>query len=244
MNIVMHVSYAMMVLPLAIILGFSYTAFQYTSPFIFLGISSLIMIMTAERVKWFGIVTVYIPAFYAVYVLIAAGNPTPFIALAAGYIMAVPLVLMISMATSRSPSGLITSYFTGYVASLMLYGAIFSGYATPERLFIFLVRGFFSYLGSSESLGLIPPQNPDTILLATPTAISTLGLVIRLMASGAPAKGQPGSSPYLWLKALILSLLAALAASSLSGVDPALSAALSLALASSMLSILAVYSRR
>ncbi|MEM4373879.1 MAG: hypothetical protein QXI97_02640, partial [Nitrososphaerota archaeon] len=233
----------MILSPFAIVLAQSYTVFHYTSPFVFLGMSSLIMIMMADRVRLVGLVIVYVPALYAVYVLVSGGNPIPFISLAAGYILATPLVLAIGTATSSSPSGLVTSYFSAYVSGLILYGAIHSSYYTPERLFIFLVRGFLSYVASSESLGLIPPQTPETTLIATPTAASTIGLVIRLMTVAKPVKGQPEASAGFWLKALILGLSAGIGVASFSFFNPTLSAVASVTLSSSLLLFLAIYSR-
>jgi hypothetical protein len=241
LNAARPVVVAVMILPAALIHGLSLIIFQYTSPFVFLGIFSLIMILLSDRIKWGGILTVYLPAAYSIYILVVGGNPVPFISLASGYILAMPLVLIISMITARTPAALIGSYFTAYTSSLILYGAVYAGYNSPEKLFIYLVRGLAAYIGSAESISLIPPENPSTALLATPTAASTIALIIRLMTITKPDRQVPEGP---WIAALIQALVLGIPLGITALINPSFTAIAVLITASLSLAFLALYSRR
>ncbi len=230
-----------MILPPAIVHGLSLIFFHYSSLFVLLGMFSLIMILLSDRVKLAGVVSVYLPAVYSLYLLVSGGNPIPFISLASGYILAVPIVLIISMITARTPAGLVSSYFSAYISSLIIYGAVFSGYHIPEKLFIYLVRGIMVYVGSGPSINLVPPEIPPISLLATPTAASTIALVIRLMTLATPTrKFWEGE----WLPALLLALILGIPVGITTYISPSLASFATLAVSSILLAFLVFYSRR
>ncbi|GBC68638.1 hypothetical protein HRbin01_00321 [archaeon HR01] len=225
--------------PILIATALYLAVFDSSNPFTLLGALSLLMIVGADRVKWVGLVMVYVPAIYSVYLLIVEASPSPFVSLAAGYIIATPIVFTISMITAKSPSGLVISYCAAYISSLMLYGAVYGGYSTPERLFLFLVRGLLSYISSSESLNLLPPIYPETALLATPTALSTISLLLLTSSKN----GGPLATGHT-LKAAVTAIATVAPAAATSLVWPEIAGLAAMATASAVLGFLALSLRR
>ncbi|MCS6769519.1 MAG: hypothetical protein NZ570_03680 [Candidatus Caldarchaeum sp.] len=174
--------------------------FDFSNYYVVVGMVSLLLISSTERVKWAAVGLVYIPAIYTVGLLLT-GQAAPFLGLAAGYILASPLVLTISTYSSRSASGLLSGYFTAYTTSLLIYG-VEGKSAQPETLFIHLVRNITSFI-TQERVNFVPPETPPTNLIASLTALATLALIITM------ASRRPGLSLKIkpvFLNALIMSV--------------------------------------
>ncbi|MEM2871387.1 MAG: hypothetical protein QW777_04870 [Candidatus Caldarchaeum sp.] len=178
----------------------SYTKFDFSNYYVAVGIVSLLLISSTEKVKWAAVGLVYIPAIYTVGLLLT-GSAAPFLGLAAGYILASPLVISISTYSSRSPSGILSGYFSAYITALLIHGVEGSP-ARPENLFIHLVRnisGFFN----QERVNVVPPETPPSFLLASATSVATLALVLMIAFRRSPDKL---SVKPVFLKSLIITL--------------------------------------
>jgi len=198
------------ILPPIIITLLAYLRIDFSNPYILLGMFSLIAISLSEKVKFVGVTLVYVPVIYTVYLLLA-GVIDPFLGLAAGYILSGPLVFALNTFNSRSSSGILSGYFTSYIASLLIYGAASSDGMRPERIFINIVQNVMGIF-SREQLNIIPPSTPPTTLLATITAISTIALIF-LIAS--PRQTQKPLISSMFIKAFVI-MAVLLAASTIS----------------------------
>ncbi|MEM2484875.1 MAG: hypothetical protein QXR26_05810 [Candidatus Caldarchaeum sp.] len=144
--------------------------------YVVVGIVSLLLISSTDKFKWMGVGLVYIPAIYTVGLLLT-GVAAPFLGLAAGYILAAPLVLAVAAYSSRTAAGMLSGYFSAYTTSLLIYGVAGTGNATPETVFVNLVRNLVGFF-SRDQLNLIPPETPASPLLTSITAMATLALML------------------------------------------------------------------
>ncbi|MEM1942535.1 MAG: hypothetical protein QXO30_02145 [Candidatus Caldarchaeum sp.] len=164
--------------PPVLISVMSFAKFDFSNYYVAVGIVSLLLISMTERVKWMAVSLVYIPAIYTVGLLLT-GSAAPFLGLAAGYILASPLVVSISTYSSRSPSGILSGYFSAYIIALLIYGVEGSP-ARPEYLFIHLVRNIAGFI-NQENVNVIPPETPPSFLLASATSVATLALMLMIV---------------------------------------------------------------
>ncbi len=159
---------------------------DFSNYYVAVGIVSLLLISSTDRAKWASVGLVYIPAIYTVSLLLT-GSASPFLGLAAGYILSAPLVLAVAAYSSRSVSGIVSGYFSSYLTSLLIYGVVVAGNAKPETVFIYLVRNLVGFL-SRDRLNLLPPETPPLTLLSSLTAISTLALILTIATKKSIAK--------------------------------------------------------
>ncbi len=154
--------------------------------YVAVGMASLLFISSTERPKWASVGLVYIPAIYTIGLLLT-GSALPFMGLAAGYILASPLVLAMASYSSRSVTGIVSGYFSAYITSLLIYGAVAAGNAKPELVPLYLVRNLVGFL-SRDRLNLLPKETPPLTLLSSLTAISTLALILIITTKKSIAK--------------------------------------------------------
>jgi len=247
MNAVKILSIILISLPATIALMGTFANFRLYDFYLLAGIISLFTIVFADRFQWFGTALVYIPAFWCFYLLIFVGNPRPFISLAAGYVIALPIIMLISTLTTRSMWRLIGGYVISYSMALTLYIAALNGFNTPEKLFIYIVRVFSQYVARTEGLNLLPPvggEDVDPALLATPTALATIGLLLNVMSKDqSSAMKSRIELTGDGVKALLISLALAAVASYASMLSVNLSAYVVLAIGAAVLLVACVSSR-
>lgn len=186
-----------------------------SNPFVAVGMLSLVFIASTDRFKWVSIVLVYIPAIYAVYLLLT-GVISPFLGLAAGYVISTPFVLIISAYRSIGISGLITGFYTSYVFALLLYGIVAGGNVQPERLFLTLIRTLVGMF-SQEKINITPVTPEPTMLYNILTAVATISLLLSF------AMNERSSNPLLnqaFVKGLVIVLAASVLVSSFSDLLP------------------------
>ena len=169
--------YVLVFAPVILLTGYSLSSFQYsTNPFILLGMLSLFLLYFSERIKWYGLALVYFPAVYSLYLLVFEQNPMPFVSLAAGYVISLPIMIIFSSFLAYSASALISGFLAGYLTSLALYSAAVNGYTEPNDLFIYLVRIITGRIVEGSTL--VGNVNPLEELLKVLTAISIVSLFI------------------------------------------------------------------
>jgi len=203
-------SLGMVSLPVVVATFTAYLNFRVVDPYLVAGFGSLIMIVMADRFQWFGIALVYLPALWCLYLLVFEGNPLPFVSLAAGYILAVPLVVLGSTLAAKTSWGMLGGYVGSYALALLILSATVNGGNTPEKLFVYIVRMYGGQIASNLGLSLSPPSVEQEInpgLLATPTAFSALGLILNFMSGDnkPPMKSTIRINP-LSVRALLISL--------------------------------------
>ncbi|HIQ29789.1 MAG TPA: hypothetical protein EYH45_04410 [Candidatus Caldiarchaeum subterraneum] len=154
-----------------------------TNLFFILGFISLFLILFSEKIQWYGIVVVYLPAVYSLYLLVSEYDSTAFISLAAGYIVAFPIVILLSSIFSNLSGSIIIGFTSSYVAALTLLSAVVNGYATPEKLFIYIVRVFIQrIMGGAAGLfnnNEAPPVSPYLNIL---TALGMIAVILILFS--------------------------------------------------------------
>ncbi|MDW8084336.1 MAG: hypothetical protein RMI49_03965 [Candidatus Caldarchaeum sp.] len=165
-------------LPPVLITLTAITRTQLSNPFVLIGMLSLILISSTDSFKWGGIAFVYVPAIYTVYLLLT-GVISPFLGLAAGYILSTPFVLAISAYRTNSITGLITGYYASYLFSLLLYGVVVGGNVQPERLFLALIRNLLG-IASLERINLTPATPEPSLVYNSIAALATLSLLVYL----------------------------------------------------------------
>lgn len=197
---------------------------ELTNPFVLIGLLSLIIISSTERFKWAGIVFVYVPAAYCVYLLLT-GVVSPFLGLAAGYIISTPFVLLISAYRSTNISGLISSYYASYMFALLLFNAAANGGTQPERLFIILIRNLLG-LFSAERVNFTPVVPEPALLYNSLAALATFSMIIYFASQNNPRKPEFSSS---FVKSLAAVVGATMVVVALSDLWPPLSSYILLA---------------
>lgn len=155
------------------------SSFQLNNIYLIAGFISLFLILFSERVQWIGVFMVYIPALWCLYLLVFLTEPAPFISLAAGYIIALPMVILISGLMSYITGGIV-SYLMAMISAIALYNATLNGYNTPEELFIYLV-GVIT--GRAAGQLQTQTQQPYTFALNIVAAISILAFILLMMNS-------------------------------------------------------------
>ncbi|MCS7109916.1 MAG: hypothetical protein NZ956_00410 [Candidatus Caldarchaeum sp.] len=161
--------------PPVLITAVALSRIDISNPFVLVGMFSLIFISATDRFKWAGVVFVYVPAIYTVYLLLT-GTVSPFLGLAAGYIISTPYVLAISAYRSPNVAGLITGYYTSYLFALLLYGAVAGGNIQPERLFLTLIRNLLG-IASLERVNMTPATPEPSTIYNSLAAVATFSLL-------------------------------------------------------------------
>ncbi|MEM0441057.1 MAG: hypothetical protein QXF45_02060 [Candidatus Caldarchaeum sp.] len=161
---------------------------ELSNPFVLVGLLSLIIISSTERFKWAGIVFVYVPAGYCVYLLLT-GVVSPFLGLAAGYIISTPFVLLISAYRSINMIGLVSGYYASYMFALLLNNAVGAGGVQPERLFITVIRNLLG-LFTAERINVTPSVPEPAILYNSLAALATFSLIIFFVLQNNPRKPE------------------------------------------------------
>ncbi|MDJ0270517.1 MAG: hypothetical protein NXY59_08230 [Aigarchaeota archaeon] len=212
------------------------------------GFLSMFLITFAEKVQWAGVALVYIPALWCLYLLIFEGDPVPFISLAAGYIIAMPAIIIIATLTARSIWGMITSYIIGYAISLMLYTAVLNDFNTPEKIFLYLVSGFRNLFSEGERINLLAGgdfQQPDTTLLTPLTALATLGIILNLMTNSEKRTVKDEIIPRITgIAVLAITLILTTASSWISSIMPDRATLILGGLSAALLISLAIITRK
>ncbi len=211
-------------------------AFESLHFFLLLGIFSLLMIPVTRYLTEVILASIYVPAIISFLLLSLAGRPEFLLNLAAGYLIAFPLFLLLDFYTDSSPQLLTLIYLGGMLLSLYLLG--FSGEqgVHVEALF----RGLFpregSRLLSPEAFSYMDP------LFAVLTAFSTIALLWSLLR-----KLRPMESPLLgeevFLTALLLSALVTFGIAVLSRVSGEFAWLLTFLVGGALALFLAVYPR-
>ncbi|MDJ0271734.1 MAG: hypothetical protein NYU39_04060, partial [Aigarchaeota archaeon] len=155
---------AVALLPPIVLTLFVLSRIDASNSFVFIGFFSLLFISATDRFKWAGIIMVYVPAAYTVSLLLT-GVVSPFLGLAAGYIVSAPAVFAISAYRSNLFTGLVGGYYASYVFALLLNNVTSSGVVRPERLFITIVQNILGLF--SPGTVNITPSNPEPELLFT-----------------------------------------------------------------------------
>ncbi|MEM1946554.1 MAG: hypothetical protein QW614_02225 [Candidatus Caldarchaeum sp.] len=155
------------------------TKVNLSNYYVAVGIVSLLLISSTDKVKWMGVGLVYIPAIYTVGLLLT-GVVKPFLGLASGYILAAPLVLAIATYSSGTAAGMVSGYFSSYTTALLIYGVVAAGNVTPETIFVNLVRNIVGFF-SRDQINLVPQETPPYMLLASLTALATLALMLGML---------------------------------------------------------------
>ena len=238
----------MIILPASLATAGTWMGIAALNIYLLAGFLSMFLITFAERVQWAGVALVYIPALWCLYLLTFEGNPAPFISLAAGYIIAMPAIIIIATLTARSIWGMITSYIMGYAISLMLYTAVLNEFNTPEKIFLFLVSGFRRFFSEGEKINLLAGgdlQPPDTTLLTPLTALATLGIILNLMTSGEKRTTKDEITPTITgIAALAITLILTTTASWISGLTPERATLILSGLSATLLTALAITTRK
>ncbi|MEM2832798.1 MAG: hypothetical protein QXS96_06375 [Candidatus Caldarchaeum sp.] len=190
---------AVALLPPIVLTLFVLSRIDASNSFVFIGFFSLLFISATDRFKWAGIVMVYVPAAYTVSLLLT-GVVSPFLGLAAGYIVSAPAVFAISAYRSNLFTGLVGGYYASYVFALLLNNVSSSGVVRPERLFITLVQNILGLF--SPGTVNITPSNPEPELLFTVlTALASFAILTSFAGNRLQRINEP------FLKTLITSLV-------------------------------------
>ncbi len=173
--------------PLIVSFCFYMSQFDIVTPSIFAGTATvfvyLFMVEYSKRVPKIVTVAFYGPVLFAVLVLILYGDPFPIAGLGLGYLLAVPILMLLS-ALSESPRGMLTIYFFAYVTSLLILATVMAGATTPKSFFVRLIESFVGIL----SVGVVPFYPVAGFgslwqILAVPTALGAVGLAFLAVSS-------------------------------------------------------------
>lgn len=163
--------------PIFLLSTLSIASFQTSkNHFVMWGCLSLLLIYFSDRIKWYAVLLIYLPAAYSVYLLVFSLNVLPIIGLASGYILALPLMITISQLFATTPSSIILGYLSGYISAAAIYSAISSGYADPLTFLVYFLRVMIpSVVRGSNSLQYAPELD---LVLKPLTAISIVALLL------------------------------------------------------------------
>lgn len=211
-------------------------AFESLHPFLFLGVFSLLVVPVTRCSTEAILASVDVPAIISFLLLILAGRPDFLLNLAAGYLIAFPIFLLLDLYMDSSPQLLTLIYLGGLLLSLYLLG--FSG---EQRIH---VEDLFKGLFPKEGSKILSPEAFSHIdpLFAVLTASSTIALLWSLLR-----KLRPIESPLLgeegFLTTLLLSTLVTFWIAVLSRFSGEFAWLLTLLIGGALALFLAVYPR-
>lgn len=146
------------------------------TPFIILGLFSILAITLPDRYQNITILLIYLPAAYSLYELVMNGNFEILIDLTTGYILSLSFLFAYGYYKSTTPASLYANYLATCITTLLALDAALNSDKTALSIFYnYVFRVVKRAALSSELIGEITPQ------LSSPlAAVSVLAFIYHL----------------------------------------------------------------
>lgn len=187
-----------------VLLIVSYLSLLGPSLFLLIGALSILSIHLQERYQYIAIAFIYLPALYALYLLLSMSTPSILIELAAGYFIALPILIVISYIKSSTLTSLFSNYVAIYLSSIFMRDLLLRSEGKATLIFLKLFSRIISG-GGGSGLSLIGGGEPLGILFPPLVAISAIGFVYYIAERLGEARGTAFKNIYL--RSLIASLI-------------------------------------
>lgn len=206
------------------------------TPFIVLGLFSLLAIYLPDRYQYITIFLVYAPAAYSLYELIMNKNFTMLIELTTGYILSLSFLFGYSYYKSKTPASLYTSYFATYITTLLALESVLNSDKTAISI-------FYNYIFGAIKRGVLSAEViGENSLPLSPylAAISALAFVYYFNIKNSSEKVNLSNNVFLFSLILSISTIGVIVFYSLFFID---SVALSIIFTSASLIFISIYTR-
>ncbi|MEM0445631.1 MAG: hypothetical protein QW555_00415 [Nitrososphaerota archaeon] len=144
---------ATMLTPL--IISADYMARIVLTPFLMLGLLSLLSTYLPPRYQFAVIPLIYAPAITSLAILVLDKQPEYLIDLASGYLVSLPFIAAVGILRSQNLRALLSTYIASLTSSYFLWAIAVQAGASKERLFLVMINLFLNRQGWGE---ISPPQ--------------------------------------------------------------------------------------